>query len=892
MTLWIRYIYTRINGLFRKNRVEEDMDDELRFYVVMRTQENIRAGMAPEQAHRLALASFGPLAYIKEQCRDIRGGGFMETLLQDVRFGARVLINSPGFTATALLTLALGIGANTAIFSLIYGVLLRPLPYKDGQQLVALHQKATSPEPVDMGFSVSEFFDYRDQNQTMEAVVEHHSMYFVLYGDQEPQRVQTGVVSANFFDVLGVKPILGRTFLPDDEKPGVDAVLVLSNKFWRESQGADPNIIGKVFQMNNRPHTVVGVLPDIPQFPAESDVYMPTTQCPFRSSQAMIQNRDMRMVTAFGKLKPNVKLAQAQADLDNIAANLQRAYPGSYPKDSGYAASAVPLRDELTHQARPTFLILLAMAVLVLLIACANVANLSLARLTSRSREIAVRTALGASRVRVARQLLTESALLSLSGGALGLVIAALGLPLLVRFAGMFTTRTGEIKIDSSILIFTTIVSIATGLLFGLVPILFGQDRSRKGLAGALKEGLSRGTTGKRHFARGVLVVAQVALSFVLLVGAGLMVRSFIKLQRVNPGFNPDKVLVMRLAPSFTKYTTGDQYIALFKRVMDSVKRVPGVQLAALGSSYPLNPAGIQSGPNSIGMEIEGQLVTKDQVQPQIDPHTITPDYFSVIGAPMIAGRTFTESDDQKAPQVAIVNLSTAQHRWAGQDPIGRRITFDSGKTWIKIVGIVADIKQYGLDHAPVDEVYVPVAQASSAGFLLVRTFAEPTALSGSLRAALHEVDPQMAVDRVQTLQAIRADSIASPRLTAMLLSLFAALAALITAAGIAGVIALSVSQRTSEIGIRMALGASRNRVLGMVVSQGMLLVLAGLGGGAVSALLLTKLMAGLLFSVPATDLLTFVAVALSLSTIAALACFVPARRVTAIDPIDALRAE
>jgi putative ABC transport system permease protein len=889
--LWIRYLYTRLYGLFRKDRIEDDMDDELRFYVHMRTQEYMQAGMSAEQARLQALASFGPIAYVKDRCRDIRGGGIMETLVQDLRFGVRMLLKSPGFTITALVTLALGIGANTAIFSLIYGVLLRPLPYKDGKQLVALHQKAIVPQTVDLGFSVSEIFDYRDQNQTLDAVVEHHSMYFVLYGGEEPLRVQTGVVSANFFDVLGVKPILGRTFLPDDEKAGVEAVLILSNKFWKESQGGDPNIIGKVFQMNNRPHTVIGVLPDIPQFPW-TDVYMPTNQCPFRSSPEMIRDRDMRMMTAFGRLRPNVKLAQAQADLDRIADNLRRAYPASYPKDSGYAASAALLQDELTHEARPTFLLLLAMAGLVLLIASANVANLCLARLTSRSREIAVRTALGASRPRLMQQLLTESTFLALIGGTLGLVIAKLGLPLLVKFAEMFTTRTTEIKIDTSVLLFTMIVSVGTGVLFGLIPALFGQERRRKGLAGALKEGTSRGSSGRRHRARGVLVVAQVALSFILLVGAGLMIRSFIKLQQVNPGFDPDKVLVLRLAPSFTKYTTNDQYNGLFDRFMDSVKRVPGVQVAALGSGYPLNPVAIKAGPNTVGIQLEGHPIPEGQTPPQIDPHTVTPDYFNVIGTPLITGRAFTDSDNQKAPSVAIVNQSAASHRWADEDPIGRRLTLDNGKTWTTIVGIVGDVKQYGLDHPAVDEIYLPVAQSPNAGFLLVKTFAEPTALSGSLRSALHDVDPQMAVDRIQTLQAVRASSIASPKLTAVLLSLFAGLAVLITAAGIAGVIALSVSQRTSEIGIRMALGASRNRVLGMVVSQGMLLILVGLATGVAGALLLTKLMAGLLFSVPATDLTTFLMVSLSLSGVAALACFIPARRVTSIDPINALRSE
>jgi putative ABC transport system permease protein len=395
-----------------------------------------------------------------------RGPRFIDALGQDVRFGLRVLRRNPGFTLTALLTLALGIGANTAIFSVIYGVLVRPLPYKDGHRLVVLNQQARLNNVNSLGFSVKEFQDYRDQNKTME-MVEHHAMSFILYGRGEPERVQTSVVSANFFDVLGVKPILGRTFLPEDEKPGGDAVLVLSNKYWKQSHGGDPNIVGTVFRMNNRPHTVIGVLPPFPEYPAESDVYMPTANCPFRSSTAVIENRRARLLSAvFARLKPGVEVAQAQADVAGIATNIQQANPDVYPNHIGYAAQLNRLDTLLTREARPTFLILLGTTALVLLIVCANVANLNLARVLQRQSEVAVRTALGASRTRLVTQMLTESMLLSLAGGALGLLLAWFGLPLLTSFAGRFTTRTTEIKIDSSVLLFTLVVSACTGLAF------------------------------------------------------------------------------------------------------------------------------------------------------------------------------------------------------------------------------------------------------------------------------------------------------------------------------------------------------------------------------------------------------------------------------------------
>jgi predicted permease len=830
------------------------------------------------------------------------GLNLTESLVQDIRYGIRMLLRNRGFTLMAVLTLGLGIGANTAIFSVIYGVLLRPMPYQDGHQLVVVHQRARLAGIEDMGFSVKEFFDYRDQNKTldMDSIVEHHSMNFILYGRGEPERVQTGVVSANFFDVLGVKPLLGRTFDANDEKPGADAVLVLSYKYWQQSYGGDPNIVGRVFEMNNRSHTVIGVLPPIPQYPSESDVYMPTTGCPFRSSATVINNRNARLLTVvFGRLKPGVELSQAQADLDTTANNLQAAYPETYPRSEGYTAQAVRLEDDLTARARPTLLILLATAGLVLLIACANVANLSLARILQRQREVAMRTALGASRGRLIRQLLTESTLLSLLGGGLGLFLAVWGLPLLATFAARFTNRTGEIKIDFSVLLFTLLVSVGTGLAFGLLPALsFSQD-SKQNLAAALKEEGASATSAKKNRLRGLLVVAQVAISFTLLITAGLMLRSMLKLQQVEAGFNPEKVLVMRLSPNWSKYTaiqsnetTTANYVAYFRQVLDKVKQQPGLQAAALSSTYPLNPLGITSGPNNVSVELEGHPLAAGQLAPQIAPRAVTPDYFRTIGTPLIKGRMFTDADDDKASLVAIVNDTAAHHRWGGEDPLGKRVSFDNGKTWITIVGVVGDVKQYGLEREPTDEIYVPVEQGPFATYLLVKTISDPLSVAKLMRDAVHEVDPATAIDQVKTLQQVRDESVASPRLTAWLLALFAGLALLITAAGISGVMALSVTQRTREIGIRMALGATRAGILAMVMRQGMTLVLLGLVAGIMGALTLNRLMASLLFATPAADPVTFAATSFLLLVVAGAACLVPALRATSIDPMLALRSE
>jgi putative ABC transport system permease protein len=876
-------------ALFHKDKVEHDIDKEVRFHLEMETEKNVKRGMNPPDARREALMRFGGVEKFKEECRDVRGAPLIESLVQDMRYGVRILLRNPGFTVVAVLTLGLGIGANTAIFSVIYGVLMRPLPYKDGNQLVIVQQQAPLAKVTNIGFSVKEVQDYREQNQTLSDVVEHHSMSFTLLGGQEPQRVQTGVVSANFFDVLGVKPLLGRTFIESDEAHGADAVLVLSYQYWKQSHGGDPGIVGRVFQMNNRPHTVIGVLPPIPQYPVEQDVYMPTTQCPTRASEQFIANRNARMMSVFGRLKPGVPVSQCQADLSTLASNLQKQYPDSYPTNRGYAAGVTALQEELTKKAKPTFLILLGTAGLVLLIACANVANLTLARLMRREREMAIRAAMGAGRGRLIRQLLTESTLLSIVGGTLGLLLASGGLQLLVTFAARFTTRANEIRIDGLVLLFTLLVSVATGLIFGLMPA-FSSDQQ---ITGSLKEGGGRSSAGlKRQRMRNALIVAQVGVSFILLIWAGLMLRSLLKLQEVNPGFDPERVLVMRLSPNWSRYTGNNDTRDMLLRVLDKARSQPGVASAALGSTFPMNQLGITNGPFNRGFQIEGRPVQPGELLPQADFRTASTDYFETVRQSLVRGRTFTEADNDKAVQVAVINQATARHRWGDDDPLGRKISLDQGQTWLTIVGIVGDVRQYGLDRDPADEVYVPLAQASFGGNLLVRTSADPMSMVKLMREAVYSIDPDTAIDRVQTLEQVRSDAVASPRLTAILLSMFAGLALIITAAGIAGVMALSVNQRTHELGVRLALGASPGKVLRMVMRQGMTFVLIGLSVGLIGALLLGRLMSALLFAVAPTDPLTFIAVGLVLMSVAAGACFIPARRVTGIDPMLALRSE
>ncbi|HJX00296.1 MAG TPA: ABC transporter permease [Terriglobales bacterium] len=886
--------FARVRSLFRnlinKEAVDEQLDEEVSSYIEMLVDEKIKSGMTRDKALRAAKIELGGSDQVKEEVRSVRSGAWLDTLRQDLRFGWRMIVRNPGFSALVVGTLALGIGANTAIFSVVYGVLLRPLPYLQGGNLVVLKQQATKANQDNIAFSPKEVFDYRDYNHTLQSVVEYHSMTFLLLGKDTAERVQTAVVSANFFDVLGVKPMLGRTFVSSDENKDADAVLVLSHEYWMNHQGADPNIVGKVFQMNNKPHTVIGVLPPIPQYPAMNDVYMPTSQCPFRSNPKTVANRQARMLPAvFGRLKPGVSLQAAQADLSTVARQLESSYPKDYPKEYGYGVAVAPLQAELTRRARMTLLVLLGAAGFVLLIACANVANLMLARLMKRERELAVRSALGAGKMRLIRQLLTESVMLAVAGGALGLLIAPPALQLLVRFAARFTTRAAEVKIDLPVLLFTLVVSVVTGLLFGLAPAI----SSSRQLSDALKQASGQTTSGsKRQRLRALLVVAQVTVSFMLLVGAGLMIRSILTLQNVNPGFRPDRLLTMRISTGFTKYTTTEQYNGLGTEILRRVRAIGGIESAALATNYPFSPSGIISGPGNNNFQIEGKPVSKGELAPTVDVTLVGTGYFETIRQPLLEGRTFVDHDDQHSEQVAVINERMAHHRWPSEDPMGKRITFDDGKNWIKIVGIVGNVREYGLAKAADDELYLSTAQQGFFSSLLVRTTADPLNIAPLVRSAVHSVDPQVAIDRVDTIERLQQESFASPRTTTILLGVFAALAVIISATGIAGVMALSIGQRTHELGIRLALGQSVMSLLQMVVKHGIALALAGTILGIIGALGVSRLISSLLYQTSPTDVLTYAAVSLVFLLVAAISCFVPARRVTMIDPSQALRQE
>jgi len=812
----------------------------------------------------------------------------MDQFFRDLRYGVRTLIKNRGFAAVAIITLGLGIGANTAVFSVIDGVLLKPLPYANGDRLVVLRQSAPRAGRADAGVSIRELYDYREQSAAFDALVEYHQMNFDLLKRGEPDRVDVGVVSHNFFDVLGIRPMLGRTFVAGDDALGADAVLVLSYSYWRAKFGGDPHIVGQVFQMNDRPHTVIGVLPNVPHYPQENDVYMPVSACPFRAAaeKRIDQNRRaFSILVVFGRLKARLSRELAASDVKTVCGHFATANPTVYRPGSGFTATALPVRDELTRNARPMLLILVATTGLILLVACANVANLMLARLLRRDRELAIRAAMGAGRSTLVRQLLTESTILSLAGGAVGLVFAAVTVSLLTGFVGRFTSRTSEIAIDPWVLAFTLAVSVVTGVAFGTFPAM----ASRTDLAGSMKQGARSGgeTRGRRRL-QNALIVAQVAVSVVLLVGAGLLLSSFYRLQKVDPGYHGDRVMSAEAYGNFSKYQTPESLIHVYDGILDRLRAEPGVVSVAVTNAVPL--AATQ--PNSAPFQIEGHATDDADRRPTADVRIVTPGYFQTLGVPLVAGREFTDLDRRDGPAVAMINKSMTKY-WDAKDPIGSRVSFDNGQSWATIVGVVGDVRQFGLDRESVAQVYQPMSQSQGlGGRFLVRTTGDPLAAAKMIRDDVHAVDANMPVENVRTLDELRQRFLATPKLTATLLGIFAVLALVVTLTGITGVIATSVSQRLQEFGVRMALGAGRDHVLRLVIGQGLVLVVLGLAVGIGAATAFTRVLSAYLFATQPTDPATFAVVGAMFVLGGVVACLGPAWRATRADPMAVLRSE
>jgi putative ABC transport system permease protein len=899
-------MWKRLYALIRHGELDRGLNTEVQFHVDMETEKNIRLGMNPQEARRQALRSFGPMEKHKEETRDARGIGWFETLVADLRYGARALLKHPGYALLAVLTLGLGIGANTAIFSVINGVLLKPLPYEHGDRLVVIQQSRPLSGQPQVGVAIAEYFDYRDRGRDVfDGVVEYHQMNFDLINRGEPDRVNTGVVSANFFDLLGIRPIIGRSFIASDDVEGAEAVLIISHTYWRTKFGGDPNIVGQVFEMNDRPHRVIGVLPNVPHYPQENDVYMPVLACPFRAAgerQIPRNRRAFGALNVFGRVRHGVSLEQAKSAVETTCHNFTQdaAFKPVYrPETSGFRATTVPVREALTTGARPLLLILLGITGLVLLIACANVANLTLARMLGRDRELAMRAALGAGRGRVVRQLLTESTLLGVFGGVVGVGFAWLTIDMLTTFVGRFTSRTGEIALEPTVLLFTLGVSVFTGLLFGTLPAL----GSRVDLVSALKQGGGQaGQAGSHKRMQGALIVAQVAVSVMLLVGAGLLLASFYRLQRVEAGYRSDGVLSAQIYGNFSRYPGINELRKLYLPVLERLQAQPGVNAVAITNAVPLGGGA----PGTTRFEIEGRVVDDPERRPTTDARVATPQYFATLGIPIVAGRVFNDLDNEESMRVAVINRSMTRY-WDGGDPVGSRIRPvvpgppprpgappPPEQPWYTVVGVVGDVRQFGLAQEAVAQLYIPLTQTpfNLAGQVLMRTAGDPAGFGNVLRATVHAVDPNQPVENVQTLDDLRSEALAAPRLTATLLGVFAGLALLVTLAGIGGVIATSVQQRTKEFGLRMALGARRDGVLLMVVRQGLTLVVIGLVIGVGGALAAGRVLSAYLYETAPRDPIIFAGVAALFIAAGIVACLIPARRATRVDPLIALRAE
>jgi putative ABC transport system permease protein len=799
-----------------------------------------------------------------------------------------MLLKKPVFTAVAVLALALGAGANTAIFSVVNGVLLRPLPYKDPDRLVRLGE--WSRQVPGMSISYPNFKDWRERNRVFDGLAATQFDSYNLTGGDEPERLQGRNVSYNFFDVLGVAPALGRPFRADEDRAGAPRVCMISHGLWQRRFGGDGKIIGKAIALNGESYTVVGVLPQDYRFGTQTDVFAPIGLN--EDSDRMGPRDNHPGIYAVARLKDGVSFDQAQNEMKAIAAQLAEEYPKT---NTGNGVSLTPLSEYFVGDVRASLIMLLAAVGFVLLIACANVANLMLARAASRSREIAVRKAMGASRFRIVRQLLTESVMLALAGGVVGLLLALWGVDVLRRASLDLLPTTADIGLDRTVLFFTFGVSLLTGVLFGLAPAL---QASKPDLSESLKEGGRSGAEGgARNRVRSLLVVSEVALSLVLLVGSGLLVRSFLLLRETDTGFRQENLLTMQLSHRVGK-EEGQKAVNFFNAVEEKIRAIPGVEAVAVTDGAPL------LGASESGVKIKGRPPAEPGKMPMTVSYWTTPGHLGALGIRLLRGRFIDEHDTLGAQPVAVVDEEFARLYFPGEDPVGQYLEGDpeSGMPDFQIVGVVGHVKNYGLDSpGPVQaELYRARAQVplkfqpllADRVTLLVRTFGEPEAMTAAVRRAVLEVDPNQPVYGVQTMEKVVSDSVASQRLSMMLLLIFAAVAVILAAVGIYGVMSYAVAQRTHEIGVRMALGAQGGDVLRMVVRQGMLLVLAGVGVGLAGAVALTRLMSGLLYGVSATDPLTFAGVPLLLFVIALLACLVPARKATKVDPMEALRYE
>lgn len=802
----------------------------------------------------------------------------MQTIWQDMKYGVRMLIKHPGFTVVAVLTLALGIGANSAIFSVVNAVLLRPLQFKEPDRLVKLWE--TLPQQGLTGsVSAPNFLDWREQNQVFTELSAYETANFSLQGKDQPERVLGVSTTAGFFDVISTPPQLGRTFQAGEDQAGRNLVAVISDRLWQRNFGADPEIVGKSITLGGESFNVIGVMPPGFEFPsATTDVWTPLV-----FSKEQLAERGNHSLRVIGRLKADATLQQAQEQMSAIARRIAQQYPDN---QAGRDIKLIRLQEETVQNVRPALLILLGAVGFVLLIACTNVANLLLARAATRRREIAIRTALGAGRARLVRQFLTESLLLSLMGGALGLIVGKWGVDALVALASGFLPRASEIGLDARVLGFTLLLSMMTAIVFGLAPAL---QISKTDVQEALKEGGSSGSSPRGNWLRSLLAVAEIAAALMLLVGAGLLIRSFMRLQQVNTGLRPQNVLTMKITLPEAKYKTKESAITFHDQVLGRVSALPGVETAGMINILPIQQYGWNG-----HIRVEG--IPQNDPPLLVEYRTASTDYFRTLGIPLVQGRLFNTGDTATATQVVVVNQTFVRQLLAGQDPIGKRINNgDNEVNWMTITGVVGDVRQSGLSRPTRPELFIPYTQPqgnSQSMSLVVRAASDPTTLANAIRREVLAVDPNQPIYDIQTMETVIGKSVSNQRLNMLLMGIFAALAMTLALVGIYSVMSYMVTQHTREIGIRIALGAQTGHILKLVLGQGLLLTFIGVGLGLLGAYGLTRLMASLLYEVKSTDPVTFLAVSLLLVAVALLACYLPARRASRVDPMVALRYE
>jgi predicted permease len=883
---------------FRRGLIEKHLDAELRFHLDQRIADLVATGIGPEEACRRARLEFGGLDRVKEECRDVGAAHVLETLIQDLRYGLRQLRRSPGFTLVAVATLALGIGANTAMFSVVNSVLLRPLPFLQPDRIVQILKQYK--DGTGSSVSVPLFNYWRDHNQVFENVTAFGVLPIGLNlaNSGEAERVPGVRVMAGFFRVLGIQPALGREFLREEDSVGGPHAVVLSNGLWQRRFAGDTNLLGHPITINGEKYTVVGVMPPGFDFPSGSDFSSGTELwIPFRLPK--VSRDPANFLVCIARLRPGTSQLRAQTEMSRVTQEFHRAAPDLTASDE--RATLVPLHERLVGPIRPALLILLGAVGLVLLIACANVANLFIAKSNARIKELAIRTALGASRFRVTRQLLTEAVLLSLLGGLLGLALGFAAVPVLTSLGPSPLPRQVGIVVDWRILAFTLVVSLFTGILFGLVP---ARSVTRTSVEESLREGCSRLTAGvsARRFSA-VLIAVETGLSLVLLIGAALLIQSFSRLLGVDPGFDARHLLTFETTLPEGKYGTPEKFSAFVRATLQRLQALPGVEAAAAVTCLPT-----QFGPD-FPFVIEGRTgAGSDQDPGDSQYRVISPDYFQSMRIPLLGGRYFTEGDSQNSQPVAIINATMARQFWAKSDPIGQQFIINKpmGPDWTEpprvIVGVVGDVRESSLSEQAPPEMFVPYGQvpAHMAPLLIreipprwvVRVKGSPLSLAADAKRAVLEVDPDEPIAHVASMEQVLFDSLGRWRFNMILLGAFAALALVLASIGIYGVLSHSVSQRVHEIGVRMALGAERGEVMRLVVGQGMATALIGIGAGLAAAVGLTSLLSSMLYAVRPTDLPTFVASALTLAAVSLMASYIPARRATIVDPMLVLRHE